>query len=57
MLIISFFYIIVGVNFFKQNVMFRLMDKSTKAKFLPTKTGGIFLRRTLKAKTELKPAT
>jgi len=29
-----FFYIIVGVNFFKQNVMFRLMDKATKEKFL-----------------------
>ncbi len=29
-----FFYLIVGVNFLKQNVMFRLMDKSTKEKFL-----------------------
>jgi glycosyltransferase involved in cell wall biosynthesis len=29
-----FFYLIVGVNFFKQNVMFRLMDKSAKEKFL-----------------------
>ena len=32
-----FFYIIVGVNFFKQNVMFRLMDKSTKEKFIQNK--------------------
>ncbi len=32
-----FFYLIVGVNFFKQNVMFRLMDKSTKNKFLQNK--------------------
>ena len=29
-----FYLLIVGVNFFKQNVMFRLMDKSTKEKFL-----------------------
>ena len=29
-----FYYMIVGVNFFKQNVMFRFMDKSTKEKFL-----------------------
>jgi glycosyltransferase involved in cell wall biosynthesis len=32
-----FYYMIVGVNFFKQNVMFRLMDKSTKEKFLHNK--------------------
>lgn len=32
-----FFYLIVGVNFFKQNVMFRLMDKSTKEKFMQNK--------------------
>jgi|WetSurMetagenome_2_1015567.scaffolds.fasta_scaffold145097_2 glycosyltransferase involved in cell wall biosynthesis len=32
-----FYYMIVGVNFFKQNVMFRLMDKSTKEKFLKNK--------------------
>ena len=32
-----FFYLIVGVNFFKQNVMFRLMDKSVKEKFLRNK--------------------
>lgn len=32
-----FFYIIVGVNFFKQNVMFRLMDKATKENFLQHK--------------------
>jgi glycosyltransferase involved in cell wall biosynthesis len=32
-----FYYLIVGVNFFKQNVMFRLMDKSTKEKFLKNK--------------------
>ncbi len=32
-----FYYIIVGVNFFKQNVMFRLMDKSIKEKFLQHK--------------------
>lgn len=32
-----FFYIIVGVNFFEQNVMFRLMDRSTKEKFLSNK--------------------
>ena len=31
------YYMIVGVNFFKQNVMFRLMDKSTKQKFLQHK--------------------
>lgn len=32
-----FYYLIVGVNFFKQNVMFRLMDKLTKEKFLQHK--------------------
>lgn len=32
-----FYYMIVGVNFFKQNVMFRLMDRSTKKKFLQHK--------------------
>lgn len=32
-----FYFLIVGVNFFKQNVMFRLMDKSTKEKFLQHK--------------------
>lgn len=32
-----FYYMIVGVNFFKQNVMFRLMDKSIKEKFLQHK--------------------
>ena len=32
-----FYYLFVGVNFFKQNVMFRLMDKTTKEKFLKNK--------------------
>ena len=32
-----FYYLFVGVNFFKQNVMFRLMDISTKEKFLGNK--------------------
>lgn len=31
------FYIFVGVNLVKQNVMFRLMDKSTKEKFIQNK--------------------
>ncbi|MBK9097304.1 MAG: glycosyltransferase family 2 protein [bacterium] len=29
-----FYFLIVGANFFKQNVMFRLIDRSTKEKFL-----------------------
>lgn len=32
-----FYYLFIGVNFFKQNVMFRLMDKVTKEKFLGNK--------------------
>jgi len=32
-----FYYLFIGVNFFKQNVMFRLMDKATKEKFLQNK--------------------
>ena len=47
---------IVGVNFFKQNVMFRLMDKSTKEKFLQNKNCWIYLKQISKVKTELKPA-
>jgi glycosyltransferase involved in cell wall biosynthesis len=32
-----FFYVFAGINFFKQNVMFRLMDKPTKELFLQHK--------------------
>jgi glycosyltransferase involved in cell wall biosynthesis len=45
-----FFYIIVGVNFFKQNVMFRLMDKSTKEKFLSNKNWWHIFKSNFKSK-------
>jgi glycosyltransferase involved in cell wall biosynthesis len=32
-----FYFLFVGINFIKQNVMFRLMDKATKEKFLSNK--------------------
>ena len=49
-----FFYLIVGVNFFKQNVMFRLMDKSTKEKFLQNKNWWHIFKTNFNAKDEIK---
>lgn len=49
-----FFYIIVGVNFFKQNVMFRLMDKSTKEKFLQNKNWWHIFKTNFKTKDGIK---
>jgi glycosyltransferase involved in cell wall biosynthesis len=49
-----FFYIIVGVNFFKQNVMFRLMDKSTKDKFLSNKNWWHIFKTNFKSKDGIK---
>lgn len=49
-----FFYIIVGVNFFKQNVMFRLMDKSTKEKFLSNKNWWHIFKTNFKNKDGIK---
>ncbi|MDP2362825.1 MAG: hypothetical protein Q8M94_03545, partial [Ignavibacteria bacterium] len=49
-----FFYLIVGVNFFKQNVMFRLMDKSTKEKFLQNKNWWHIFKTNFKAKELIK---
>jgi dolichol-phosphate mannosyltransferase len=49
-----FFYLIVGVNFFKQNVMFRLMDKSTKEKFLQNKNWWHIFKTNFKAKDSIK---
>ncbi len=49
-----FFYIIVGVNFFKQNVMFRLMDKSTKEKFIQNKNWWHIFKTNFKSKDGIK---
>ncbi len=49
-----FFYIIVGVNFFKQNVMFRLMDKSTKEKFLHNKNWWHIFKTNFKSKEGIR---
>lgn len=49
-----FFYIIVGVNFFKQNVMFRLMDKSTKEKFIRHKNWWHIFKTNFKTKDGIK---
>jgi len=49
-----FFYIIVGVNFLKQNVMFRLMDKSIKEKFLQHKNWWHIFKTNFKTKDGIK---
>jgi len=51
--IISF---IVGVNFYKQNVMFRLMDKSAKEKFLLNKKWWHIFRTNFNEKDNIKTA-
>jgi len=45
-----FYYLIVGVNFFKQNVMFRLMDKFTKENFLQNKSWWHIFKTNFRAK-------
>ena len=49
-----FFYIIVGVNFFKQNVMFRLMDKATKENFLQHKNWWHIFKTNFKSNDGIK---
>ena len=49
-----FYSLIVGVNFFKQNVMFRLMDKSTKEEFLQHKNWWHIFKTNFKAKEGVK---
>lgn len=49
-----FYFLIVGVNFFKQNVMFRLMDKSTKEKFLQHKNWWHIFKTNFKSKDGVK---
>jgi len=49
-----FYILIVGVNFFKQNVMFRLMDKSTKEEFLQHKNWWHIFKTNFKTKEGLK---
>ena len=49
-----FYFLIVGVNFFKQNVMFRLMDKSTKEKFLQNKNWWHIFKTNFKSKDGIK---
>ena len=49
-----FFYIIVGVNFFEQNVMFRLMDKPTNAKFLQNKNWWHIFKTNFKSKDGIR---
>jgi dolichol-phosphate mannosyltransferase len=49
-----FYFLIVGVNFFKQNVMFRLMDKSTKQKFLQHKNWWHIFKTNFKAEEGIK---
>lgn len=49
-----FFYVIVGVNFFEQNVMFRLMDESTKDKFLQNKNWWHIFKTNFKSKDGVK---
>lgn len=49
-----FFYVIVGVNFLKQNVMFRLMDKPTKEKFLQHKNWWHIFKTNFKPTDKIK---
>lgn len=49
-----FFYIFVGVNFLKQNVMFRLMDKPTKEKFLQHKNWWHIFKTNFKSEDKVK---
>ncbi len=49
-----FFYVIVGVNFLKQNVMFRLMDKPTKEKFLQHKNWWHIFKTNFKSEDKVK---
>ena len=49
-----FYFLIVGVNFFRQNVMFRLMDKSTIEKFLQHKNWWHIFKTNFKAKEGVK---
>lgn len=49
-----FYFLIVGVNFFKQNVMFRLMDMSTKEKFLSNKNWWHIFKTNFKSKDGIK---
>lgn len=49
-----FFYVIVGVNFLKQNVMFRLMDKPTKEKFLQYKNWWHIFKTNFKPTDKIK---
>ena len=49
-----FYLLIVGVNFFQQNVMFRLMDKTTKEKFLQHKNWWHIFKTNFKAKDGVK---
>jgi glycosyltransferase involved in cell wall biosynthesis len=49
-----FYFLIVGVNFFKQNVMFRLMDKATKEKFLQHKNWWHIFKTNFKSKDGVK---
>lgn len=51
-----FFYLIVGVNFFKQNVMFRLMDKTTKDKFLNNKNWWHIFKTNFRSKDSIRTA-
>ena len=49
-----FFYLIVGVNLFKQNVMFRLMDRSTTEKFLENRNWWHIFKTNFNVKDEIK---
>jgi len=49
-----FYFLIVGVNFFNQNVMFRLMDKSTKEEFLQHKNWWHIFKTNFKNKDGIK---
>lgn len=49
-----FFYVIVGVNFFRQNVMFRLMDKSTKEKFITNKNWWHIFKTNFRARDKIE---
>ncbi len=49
-----FYYLFVGVNFFQQNVMFRLMDKKTKEKFLKNKNWWHIFKTNFKNKDGIK---
>lgn len=50
------FFIITGVNFFKQNVMFRLLDRKAKDIFLKNKNWWHIFRTNFKNKDKLKIA-